>query len=398
MIFLIIFLSLLKVKGQSVNSSNQTYTNGDGNNWYLNGTGNGPSIMLRQHSGLGGPTNRRGSLSWMDNNSARWEILTWTDAGNIGIGSINPTEKLFVNGNIVSNGNIRSDHGAITDMGYLKGFYSNAGSGIWGFSQNNLFFGGIGGNLYNRGFSVNAMGIFNGSTQKEDIFLYNQNGVGADFLVLKASGNIGIGTTNPETILNIVGGGAAKGVKMQTTSDHATYFESSTNNNTVITRVQSNSNGGFVGTLTNQPFSIVSNGALVINAATSGNIGIGTTTPSEKLSVNGNIRAKKLIVTQNGWPDYVFSKNYKLRSISEVENFINTNKHLPDMPSAKDVEDKGLDIGKMQATLLKKIEELMLYVIELKKENIEIKKDNDQCKRDIAFLRNEKKKQKKLKN
>jgi hypothetical protein len=99
------------------------------------------------------------------------------------------------------------------------------------------------------------------------------------------------------------------------------------------------------------------------------NVGIGTTTPSEKLSVNGNIRAKKLIVTQNGWPDYVFSNNYKLRSIHEVENFIATNKHLPDMPSAKDIEEKGLDIGKMQAILLKKIEDLTLYIIELKREN-----------------------------
>ncbi|TMN70733.1 hypothetical protein CWB74_23720, partial [Pseudoalteromonas piscicida] len=80
------------------------------------------------------------------------------------------------------------------------------------------------------------------------------------------------------------------------------------------------------------------------NAIFNSNVGIGTTNPTEKLAVNGNIRAKKLIVTQNGWPDYVFSKNYKLKPLNEVDQFIKTNNHLPDMPSAKDVEEKGLDI------------------------------------------------------
>jgi hypothetical protein len=98
------------------------------------------------------------------------------------------------------------------------------------------------------------------------------------------------------------------------------------------------------------------------------NVGIGTTSPTEKLSVNGNIKAKKLIVSQVGWPDYVFSKNYKLRPLTEVDQFIKTNKHLPDMPSAKEVENKGLDVGNAQALLLKKIEELTLYVIQLNKE------------------------------
>lgn len=106
------------------------------------------------------------------------------------------------------------------------------------------------------------------------------------------------------------------------------------------------------------------------------NVGIGTNNPTEMLSVNGNIRARKLIVTQNGWPDYVFSTTYKLRPIAEVANYIQTNKHLPDMPAAKDIEEKGLDIGKTQSLLLKKIEELTLYIIEMKKENIELKKEN----------------------
>ncbi|MFL9483960.1 hypothetical protein ACI6Q2_14370 [Chitinophagaceae bacterium LWZ2-11] len=107
----------------------------------------------------------------------------------------------------------------------------------------------------------------------------------------------------------------------------------------------------------------------------SGNVGIGVTTPTEKLSVNGNIRTKKLIVTQTGWPDYVFDSSYTLTPLTQVEQFIKDNKHLPDVPSAKEVADKGLDVGDNQAVLLKKIEELTLYMIEMKKENDRMKEE-----------------------
>jgi len=98
-----------------------------------------------------------------------------------------------------------------------------------------------------------------------------------------------------------------------------------------------------------------------------GNFGIGILNPSEKLSVNGNIKAKKIIVSQTGWPDYVFAPTYKLKPLSELAAFIQKHQHLPDMPSAKEVEEKGISVGDNQALLLKKIEELTLYIIELKK-------------------------------
>jgi hypothetical protein len=98
-----------------------------------------------------------------------------------------------------------------------------------------------------------------------------------------------------------------------------------------------------------------------------GNAGIGTTTPTEKLSVNGNITAKKIKITQTGWSDYVFNKDYKLRSLSSLESFIKQNKHLPEMPSAKEVEENGISVGDTQALLLKKIEELTLYIVQQNK-------------------------------
>lgn len=100
-----------------------------------------------------------------------------------------------------------------------------------------------------------------------------------------------------------------------------------------------------------------------------GNVGIGTTDPKYKLAVYGVIGATKVKVTQNNWPDYVFEKQYPLLPLSEVESFIRINKHLPGVPSAREVISSDLDLGDTQAILLKKIEELTLYLIELKNEN-----------------------------
>ncbi|PWL29973.1 hypothetical protein [uncultured Roseivirga sp.] len=101
----------------------------------------------------------------------------------------------------------------------------------------------------------------------------------------------------------------------------------------------------------------------------SGHVGIGTTSPTEKLSVDGTVLAKKVRVstTPGDWPDYVFSPNFKLRSLQELEAFIKVNQHLPEVPSAQEVETNGLDLGDMDATLLKKVEELTLYLIEQNK-------------------------------
>ena len=99
----------------------------------------------------------------------------------------------------------------------------------------------------------------------------------------------------------------------------------------------------------------------------SGNIGIGTTSPTEKLAVNGTILAKRVKVTVTGWPDYVFDSAYQLPSLQSVEQYVQQNKHLPDVPAAAVVEKNGADLGSNQAILLKKVEELTLYIIEQNK-------------------------------
>jgi hypothetical protein len=122
-------------------------------------------------------------------------------------------------------------------------------------------------------------------------------------------------------------------------------------------------------------------------AKTNGNIGIGTTSPSEKLEVNGTIRSKKVKVEASPWPDFVFAPNYKLRTLSELEAYIKTNQHLPEVPSAKEVEENGLDLGKMDATLLQKVEELTLYLIDGNKEKDALKTEVSQLKKENQELK-----------
>ncbi len=85
--------------------------------------------------------------------------------------------------------------------------------------------------------------------------------------------------------------------------------------------------------------------------------------------IDGKLYAKEINVQTNVWADYVFHSDYKLKSLNEVESFINENKRLPDMPSEQEVKENGINLAEMNALLLKKVEETMLYVIELKKQN-----------------------------
>ncbi len=131
----------------------------------------------------------------------------------------------------------------------------------------------------------------------------------------------------------------------------------------------------------NRPFVIQSkttsgrgggNPLLLIESYT-GNVGIGTTEPQSKLAVNGTITAKEVRFTLAGFPDFVFADSYKLMSLDKLEQHVKINKSLPGIPTEQEVLAGGVNLGEMQTKLLEKVEELTLYVIELKKENEELK-------------------------
>ncbi len=95
----------------------------------------------------------------------------------------------------------------------------------------------------------------------------------------------------------------------------------------------------------------------------------GTPTILAKVDAAGLSTIEAKVQASVAAPDYVFKSDYNLRTLEEVQSFINKNGHLPEIPSAADFEKNGIVLGKMSFDLLKKVEELTLYMIELKKEN-----------------------------
>ncbi|GHE75018.1 hypothetical protein [Roseivirga thermotolerans] len=123
-----------------------------------------------------------------------------------------------------------------------------------------------------------------------------------------------------------------------------------------------------VTTAVGKVFSINNAGALVHN---------GTSFFGQKMIVDNDIESKKVKVTATPGtvPDYVFKPDYELRSLPELESYIKANSHLPNMPSAKEVEANGQDVGDMQLKLLEKIEELTLYIIEQNKKVLQLEQE-----------------------
>ena len=85
--------------------------------------------------------------------------------------------------------------------------------------------------------------------------------------------------------------------------------------------------------------------------------------------IDGTVFAREINVQTNVWADNVFHSDYKLKSLNDVETYIKENNRLQDVPSEKEVKENGINLAEMNALLLKKVEETMLYVIELKKQN-----------------------------
>jgi len=235
----------------------------------------------------------------------------------------------------------------------------------------------------------NAMPVFIGGTgyQNEDCKM-----------MVDKNGNIGIGTVVPGTQFNINQGSfpsynaSDKVLTISTTTVPVLELARPINGTTVGNRIgaiyftnlqgQSDAhrqvaaiwaeNGG--GT----QYPLLTGGRLVFMTKASaagvqskmvfteqGNLGIGTEdTQGYKLAVAGQMIAERIKVElQGSWPDYVFADDYKLPPLAEVAAYLKENKHLPDMPAAEEVQKNGLDVGEMNKQLLKKVEELTLYLL-----------------------------------
>ena len=189
--------------------------------------------------------------------------------------------------------------------------------------------------------------------------LSNNTGTATNVLTSDANGNVGY-----TPISNL--GSASSSIWAPITTGSATEYNTNTGNILIGSTTDNGSKLQVTGT-----------------GYFSGNVGIGTTAPGPyQLAVEGIIGARKVKVTQaNPWADYVFDSTYQLSPLPELEKFIQTNKHLPGVPSTKEVAKDGLDLGDNQALLLKKIEELTLYVIDLNKKVETLNKENEELKK-----------------
>ncbi|MFM9910891.1 MAG: hypothetical protein ACKVOW_16240 [Chitinophagaceae bacterium] len=195
------------------------------------------------------------------------------------------------------------------------------------------------------------------------------------------AGNVSIGSTISVANLNVTGDQLIYG------SQPVLFFRPQTGATTSQIRFQLTDGSNEFGithfgnrlTLGRMVGNTIANDLIV---ASDGNIGIGTTAPNAKLhintnmmigpgtptagyalSVNGKIISEEVRVEANVWPDYVFENKYPIISLTELENYINKNKHLPNIPSANEVKKEGIALGDMNRRLLEKIEELTLYII-----------------------------------
>ncbi|MEP0365716.1 MAG: hypothetical protein ABJN36_09540 [Cyclobacteriaceae bacterium] len=210
---------------------------------------------------------------------------------------------------------------------------------------------------------------------------------GIDRMIVKRSGNVGIGTTNPNYQFEIFEGDGKETIAQFRTNEGiigiaaaGNSTENPTYGNYISSRNASNSAYEDFGLKT-------ASGIPQLLVKTNGSVGIGTNnTGAHKLSVNGSIRSKEVKVEAN-WSDYVFYDDYELRTLEEVEEHINEKGHLPEIPSEAEVAENGINLGEMNAKLLQKIEELTLYMIDMNKRVNELKEENQELKEEISTLK-----------
>ena len=288
-------------------------------------------------------------------------VLRLSYDGNVGIGTSNPSAKLDVNGDIHMLGGALQFNRTYVDYGNVLTFHTK---------------------------DNNRHGDFSFTSERTD------NNTLKNLLFIEGdSGEVGIGTASPSAKLDVNGNIHMLGGALQL---NRTYVDSG---NVLTFHTKDNNRHGDFSFTSERTDNNTSKNLLFIEGD-SGEVGIGTTNPTEKLAVNGTIRAKEVIV-ESGWSDYVFKDEYRLAPLAEVEAHITARGHLPGIPSATEIEQNGAKLSELVTLQMAKIEELTLHLIEKEKqlssanerieeqaaEIAEVRGSNAQLSTDLSDLR-----------
>lgn len=203
----------------------------------------------------------------------------------------------------------------------------------------------------------------------------NRYVAGGDILMTSSTGKVGIGVDDPQEKLHIAGyvrgNGTNGALQIRTTKGTTAIGAMSENFSTFKTdRPMFYFNHGLmledgkIGSYVGQCLRFSTNNTERMTIEYNGNVGIGTTAPKYKLDVNGTLRANEILVNIGNGADFVFGDDYQLRPLQEVSTFIQENGHLPEIQSAADMQENGVNMNQLQIQLLQKIEELTLYLIQ----------------------------------
>ena len=323
---------------------------------------------------------------------AQWQNTTggiYYDAGNAGLGHSDPRARLHLEGEGSFRTNAWFGKAFINNSQY---HFNHARIGISGTSDVGQYGAGIHFQVRNMS-NTNYFHAIVGQSREGNI-IFETGGAGVvpptEKMTILSSGNVGVGIIDPRAQLHLEGEGDHKSsawfgksfindtryhferarVGISGSSNSGQYgagihfqVRNMTNTNYLHAIVGQSREGniifetGGVGATSPTAKMIISN---------SGQVGIGTSSPGAKLAVKGDIHAEEVRVdlTVPG-PDYVFEEDYDLPTLESLQNYIRENKHLPEVPSAKEMEANGIDLGVMNMLLLKKVEEMTLYQIEL---------------------------------
>lgn len=344
------------------------------------------------------------NLTFSVNNSTSLEDNLYVEQ-RLGVGTTTPRERLDVNGNAIIDGSLSVKNQFIYNTSSTIGLYSYTNysslSSTYGlYSNTNNSGGGTTYGIYSSVAGASSAQKWSGYFTGGDVCVNNANIIANDMIlgrnakqfivhtqshkpndppvlyiapklanswdwtkqiVIKhdgtfalTGGSLGLGTTNPLQKLDVRGSVYCKIPASGDTIKGFTLGVESFSN-------QANAARSYFLKITDLGSPSTS---FIVKG--NGNVGIGTLVPQYKLDVLGTIRAREIIVDLNGTSgaDYVFAPDYKLRPLHEVSTFVNENRHLPDVPSEIEMQTNGLSMHEFQITLLQKVEELTLYLIE----------------------------------